>query len=84
MTVTILPNPKVLTNNKWPLGIDPGGHHFVVLNVSINKKPFFFSEVVTYENRSSKRLPRKFEFLCVKLPAVCSGIVQSCSQMINL
>jgi hypothetical protein len=36
-----------LTNNKWPLGSDPGGHHFVVLNVSINKKPLFFSEVVT-------------------------------------
>ena len=32
-----------LTNNKWPLGTDPGGHHFVVLDVSINKKPIFFS-----------------------------------------
>jgi hypothetical protein len=32
-----------LINNKWPLGIDPGGHHFVFLNVSINKKPVFFS-----------------------------------------
>ena len=32
-----------LTNNKWPLGIDPGGHSFVVLNVSINKKLVFFS-----------------------------------------
>jgi hypothetical protein len=39
-----------LTNNKWPLGIAPGGHHFVVLNVSINKKPIFVSEVVTYGN----------------------------------
>jgi hypothetical protein len=28
----------------------PGGHHFVVLNVSINKKPFFLSQVVAYEN----------------------------------
>ena len=37
-----------LINNKWPLGIDPGGHHFVVLNVSINKKPVSFSEVVTF------------------------------------
>jgi len=46
MTVTILPNPKVLTNNKWPPGVDPGGHHFAVLNVSINNKPIFFSEVV--------------------------------------
>jgi hypothetical protein len=27
---------------------DPGGHHFVVLNVAINKKPIFFSEVVIY------------------------------------
>ena len=30
-------------------GIDPGGHHFVVLYVSINKKRFFVSEVVTYK-----------------------------------
>ena len=37
-----------LTNNKWPLGIDPGGHHFVVLNVSINNTPVFVSEVVIY------------------------------------
>jgi hypothetical protein len=29
---------------------DPGGHHFVVLNVAINKKPIFFSEVVIYKN----------------------------------
>jgi hypothetical protein len=27
----------------------PGGHSFVLLNVSINKKPFFFSQVVQYE-----------------------------------
>ena len=33
----------ILTNNKWPLGIVPGGHHFVVLNVSINNKAFFLS-----------------------------------------
>jgi len=26
----------ILTNKKWPLGIDPSGHHFVVLNISIN------------------------------------------------
>jgi hypothetical protein len=37
-----------LINNKWPPGDDPSGHCFVFLNVSINKKPFFFSEVVTY------------------------------------
>jgi len=36
-----------LTNNKWPPRVDPGGHHFVVLNVSINKKLFFVSYVVT-------------------------------------
>jgi len=36
----------MLANNKWPLGIDPGGHHFVFLNVSINNKPFFVSAVV--------------------------------------
>jgi hypothetical protein len=35
-----------LTNNKWPLGIDPDGHHFVVLNVSIIKKLFSLSLVV--------------------------------------
>jgi hypothetical protein len=39
-----------LTNKKWPLGIDPGGHHFVVLNVSINSTPIFFSPVVIYKN----------------------------------
>ena len=38
-----------LTNSKWPLGIDPGGHHFVVLNVSINKKPDFVPEVVIFK-----------------------------------
>jgi len=38
-----------LINNKWPPGIDPGGHHFVVLNVFINKKRFFVSAVVIYE-----------------------------------
>jgi hypothetical protein len=38
-----------------------GGHSFLFLNVSINKKRFFFSEVVTYEKivisrRSSMKL----------------------------
>jgi hypothetical protein len=40
----------ILTNNKWPLGIDPGGHHFAFLNVSINSKPIFILEVVLYKN----------------------------------
>jgi hypothetical protein len=29
--------------------LNPGGHSFVFLNVSINKKPVFFSEVVTFK-----------------------------------
>lgn len=49
-----------LTNNKWPLGIDPGGHHFVVLNISINKKPFFFSEVVIFEKKHISRFIHNF------------------------
>jgi len=28
-------------------GSNPGGHSFSFLNISINKKPVFFSEVVT-------------------------------------
>jgi hypothetical protein len=32
-------------------GLNPGGHNFVFLNVSINKKPIFFSEVVIYEKK---------------------------------
>jgi hypothetical protein len=31
---------------KRPTRINPGGHDFVFLNVSINKKPFFVSEGV--------------------------------------
>jgi hypothetical protein len=31
-------------------GIDPGGHHFVVLNVSINNTTFFVIEVEIYKN----------------------------------
>jgi hypothetical protein len=38
-----------LINNKRPPRVDPGGHSFVFLNISINKKPIFFSEVVTYK-----------------------------------
>jgi len=39
-------------------GIDPGGHHFVVLYVSINKKSVFFSEVVTNKKRPLEPIPR--------------------------
>ena len=38
------------TNKKWPLGIDPGGHHFVVLHVSINNRAIFLSRLVTFDN----------------------------------
>ncbi len=38
-----------LTNNKWPPEVGPGGHHFVVLNVSINNTHVFVSAVVTYK-----------------------------------
>ena len=41
---------KTLIKNKWPLGVDPGGHHLLLLNVSINKKPVFLSYVVTFKN----------------------------------
>ena len=43
---------RPLIDNKWPLGFDPGGHHFLLLNVSINKTAVFVSEVVTYKNIS--------------------------------
>ena len=45
-----------LINNKWPPGTDPGGHHFVVLNVSINNKPFFFSAVVIYRKAPDPKI----------------------------
>ncbi len=35
--------------NKGPLRVDPGGHHFVVLNIPINNNPFFVSATVVYE-----------------------------------
>ena len=41
---------ETLTNNKWPLGVDPGGHHFVILDCSINNTPVFVSAVVIYKN----------------------------------
>jgi len=37
-----------MTNKKWPPRVDPGGHHFVVLNYSINNTLVFVSAVVTY------------------------------------
>jgi hypothetical protein len=43
-----------LINNKWPPRVDQGGQHFVVLNVSVNNKPFFFSAVVTNKNSPKK------------------------------
>jgi len=39
---------KIRTKKKWPLGLDPGGHHFVVLNCAINNTPVFVSYVVIY------------------------------------
>jgi len=42
--------------NDHPL---PGGHHFVVLNVSINNTPVFISEIVVYKNKAQDRIPRK-------------------------
>jgi hypothetical protein len=38
-----------LQYKKGHQGSNPGGHSFVFLNVSINKKPIFFSEVVNYK-----------------------------------
>jgi hypothetical protein len=41
---------EVFTRNpdiqERPPSVDPGGHHFVVLNISINKKLFSLSQVV--------------------------------------
>jgi len=31
---------------EWPPRVDPGGHNYVVLNVSINNTPVFVSAVV--------------------------------------
>jgi len=39
----------VLSNTlRERLGVDPDGHYFVVLYISINKKSIFVSAVVTY------------------------------------
>ena len=47
-------------------GIDPGGHHFVVLYVSINKKSVFFSEVVAYKKLSLLKNSFKIHILFIK------------------
>jgi hypothetical protein len=41
--------PENLIYEKGHQGSNPGGHSFVFLNISINKKPFYLSQVVTYE-----------------------------------
>jgi hypothetical protein len=41
---------ETLTYEKGHQESSPGGHSFSFLNVSINKKPVFFSEVVIYKN----------------------------------
>ena len=41
-----------LINNKCPLRVDPGGHHFLLLKGSINKTAVFVSEVVTYKKKA--------------------------------
>ena len=46
----------LLTYKKWPLGIDPGGHPFVFLNISINKKLVFVSQVVTNKNGNPRTI----------------------------
>ncbi len=40
---------NVLTNSKWPPGIEPDGHHFVVLNDSHSSNAEGFQAVVTSE-----------------------------------
>ena len=41
---------QINENKKGHQGLNPGDHRFCSLNVSINKKPFFFSQVVTSKN----------------------------------
>jgi hypothetical protein len=41
---------QILHYEKGHQGLNPGGHNFVFLNVSIKKKPFFVSQVVTFKN----------------------------------
>jgi len=46
-------NPCITKNGHQ--GSNPGGRNFVVLNVSLNKKLFFVSEVVHYKNQSLRQ-----------------------------
>jgi hypothetical protein len=39
--------------------MNPGGHSFVFLNISINKKPFFFLGVVVNKKINSSNVSRK-------------------------
>jgi len=41
--------PTTAIARKGHQGSNPGGHDFIFLNTSINKKPFSFSQVVTYK-----------------------------------
>jgi len=43
---------QINENKKGHQGTDPDGLSFVFLNTSINKKPFFLSQIVTYKNRN--------------------------------
>jgi hypothetical protein len=42
---------ETLIYKKWPPRINPGGHHFVVLNISINNTPVFVLYVVTFKKQ---------------------------------
>ena len=45
---------QTLINKKGHQGSNPGGHSFVVLNVSINNTPVFVLEVLTYGNQDGQ------------------------------
>jgi len=47
---------ETLTNNNWPPEVDPGGHSFVILNVSINNTPVFVSAVVNYKKIADTKI----------------------------
>jgi len=60
-------NAKVLlplVNNKWPPEVDPGGHRFVVLNVSINNTPVSVSAVVDYKKKPNSRIILRNGVVC--------------------
>jgi len=42
--------------DRWPPEVKTGGHHFAVLNVSINNTPVFVSEVVTFKMKRVSRV----------------------------